>query len=71
MAEIKFNRCDRCGVTIQDHNRKVRLRPANHILEFSILNGYTFYDFKYDLCPKCTDSFVKFVEGHKIEGEED
>lgn len=67
---MTIHHCDRCGKEINLSTRRVfthKLYFSKGFFDFLYETGSFNYSKKHELCPKCTEELIKFLEGDKHE----
>lgn len=68
MADVKI--CDRCNRVLTNKRTLIGLKPAHHKLRVELFkwrDAFRTACTDHDLCEKCTEQLVEFLEGKGID----
>ena len=63
--EKEWHTCDRCGAEIEDENRSEFSKKCFRISGVFVKKNILFKVVDFDLCPKCSKDFERFMRNGK------
>ena len=64
-------KCDRCGTFYEEYNIKKSSKCINGLMLLNIDSQQSYFTHgPYDICPKCTEEFMKWFEKENKNAED-